>query len=786
ATEAAISAEIEFIDHRTLGLGSARGIDAYLRGLRSQLEIAADIAIRANDVLALHADAFLVSWTTSGTHAESGGVFENQFLMLRTYDLDGLLRRVEWFDPEDVDVALARFDELTAPQTPAHRVRPNAATALLDRMTAVHAARDLAAFAQLSADDMIVVHHPTRVEFGRDAGLARFESLYRAEDLVIGNELLATLGDSLALSRTSTSVSALADYDVDFGAIRIDTHVVTEVDAHGRHRRVEIFADDHLADAIARLYERYAELLPAGPERERAAMAARAVAAVLPTDFDAIAAVLAPDVEFADRRTLGMGSGRGAERYLRGLCSLFDVARDRIASTDELIAANSNGLLVRRTTGGIAREGGGAFEHHFLMLWVFGADGRLTHIELFDADRDAAALARFDALTTEPPEPRFANAATRAVERYEQCWRDGDLDGVLATFVPTHSMDDRRKLMRWQIAGDDFFANLRMNFAQSVEWQTRLLATRGERLALFHVLKTSDGEAGGVGRAESEFLWLVEVDTDGRRSALVIFDPNDQGAAYTELGARHAAGEAAAFAMVSASMLCASDLVVADHRRLGWETLHGPAGYVGALRALVDLAPDTKMRLDHVTMAEHGFLVVTAWSGTRDGGAFEEPSGMVGELDDAGRLRRLDQYDLERLDEARARFAEISTPAAPDPPRIPPNAATRAGERFRDFALAADWDALRDLCAPIAFEDRRPLVRTSGGCEMIVANTQTIDRSVWERATRTLLATAGDRLALHLNQWRGDEAAGAFEVDALEVTEVDADGRIVAAIVFDP
>jgi hypothetical protein len=148
-------------------------------------------------------------------------------------------------------------------------------------------------------------------------------------------------------------------------------------------------------------------------------------------------------------------------------------------------------------------------------------------------------------------------------------------------------MNDRRKLMHWQIAGDDFFANLRMNFAQGVQWQPRLLATRGERLALFHVLETFDGEAGGVGRAESEFLWLVEVDAEGRCSVLVIFDPDDQGDAYAELGAR---------------------------------------------------------------------------------------------------------------------FAEISTPAAPDPMRIPPNAATRAGEQFRDYVIAADWDALRELVAAIVFD----------------------------------------------------------------------------------
>src|SRR5262249_57211702 len=62
---------------------------------------------------------------------------------------------------------------------------------------------------------------------------------------------------------------------------------------------------------------------------------------------------------------------------------------------------------------------GGAFERNLLMLWVFGADGVLTRWEQFDADRDAEALARFDALTAEPAAVRFA-APPGAVEKRER------------------------------------------------------------------------------------------------------------------------------------------------------------------------------------------------------------------------------------------------------------------------------------------------------------------------------------------------------------------------------
>jgi hypothetical protein len=53
------------------------------------------------------------------------------------------------------------------------------------------------------------------------------------------------------------------------------------------------------------------------------------------------------------------------------------------------------------------------------------------------------------------------------------------------------------------------------------------------------------------------------------------------------------------------------------------------------------------------------------------------------------------------------------------------------------------------------------------------------------QSTRTLLATAGDRLALEHILWTGPVAGPVFEVEALQLIEVDAQGRFVAVIAFD-
>src|SRR4029079_11001695 len=119
------------------------------------------------------------------------------------------------------------------------------------------------------------------------------------------------------------------------------------------------------------------------------------------------------------------------------------------------------------------------------VLLTFGADGRVTLSEVFEAEREADALVRFDAVTggcdaERSPEP-FANAASNALRVFEQCWRVRDWSGVVATYHRAHRMDDRRRLMRMEVAGDAFFANERVLFEDMAsEWHGDLLATRGD------------------------------------------------------------------------------------------------------------------------------------------------------------------------------------------------------------------------------------------------------------------------------------------------------------------
>src|SRR6185503_14625020 len=115
-----------------------------------------------------------------------------------------------------------------------------------------------------------------------------------ADDLAYTHESLATLGDSLALFRRALSVSGVENDGISIGAATIANVVLVDVDGQGLRRCTEVFADDRLGDAIARLYERYGETLSDGPARTRAAATARTAATVLsmPRDPDRYATMI--------------------------------------------------------------------------------------------------------------------------------------------------------------------------------------------------------------------------------------------------------------------------------------------------------------------------------------------------------------------------------------------------------------------------------------------------------------------------------------------------------------
>ncbi len=489
------------------------------------------------------------------------------------------------------------------------RVRPNAATANAARMEAAIAVRNADALPALLAEGARCVHYPTDRVYGREAWLDELRSMLAVDALKYAHEPLATLGNSLGLCRRCASFPEAGD----FGPTEIDAIVLIEVDAEGGRVCTEVFAEDRLGDGVARLYERYAELLPDGPARTRAGTTARSIATLLgPLDADRHATAIAPTFDFVDHGTLGLfGSTHRADVFLRGIRALSEIADDIATCVDDVLDLRSDALLVRWTNSGTVRAGGGAYEKKSLQLRIFGADGLLTRVERFDADRDNEALARFDELTGEsretpfdtPPMNRFRPGAGLPSGRLPTPRREG-----------TPAPEDASSRGSW----------VRQTGAAPVE-------ARGEVI---------------------------------QRPVRRRVRPNAATANAARLEAAVAARDAAAL-----PTLFTDDLEALDHTT---GAAYGRKGVLFVFRSLLKTSRDPTYRSEPLaTLGDWLALVRSSVSASGASGrtfdvgayereeialievdAFEEPRVFVSELDGQGRPHRQDVYNLDQLDEA--------------------------------------------------------------------------------------------------------------------------------------
>jgi class 3 adenylate cyclase/ketosteroid isomerase-like protein/tetratricopeptide (TPR) repeat protein len=811
---AALSPSVAFEDHRTVGFASGRGADKLLRGFASLLDVASGVTTRVDDVLLLEPDALLLRWTVAGTDRRSGGAFESPCLLLWLFGADGRIVRDETFDAERAVEALARHDELvrgsarTASVARRH-VRPNAATRLAARFQDAFAAADEAVLGDLFSAALEVVDHPNGATYGRDGHLASVRRLRRASDPTLLFEPLATLGEQVALSRRRIHASATGRERFDVGEYERDELVLFAVDGSERCTNLELFAGDHLGEAMVALYARYAAMLAAGAAHDRADAIARTLAtAVRPADLDAWCATIADDFELLDHRVLGVGALHGGDAMRANFRAMFALETHHAVGVVDVLAARPDAVLARFGNSGVARDSGGTFERWFLQIVVIGRDGRIVRMEYFDDDRDADALARFDELThaAELAQP-FANAASAAASPVIQCLIGHDWEGFRQLFADDFRMSDRRRVVQLELDREQYVAFTREIAAgRMVRNHWELVATRGDRLAVIRSFYEFADTT--VGPSEVVFLLLMEIDAHGRIVANVRWDPDDVAAAHAEIDLRYDEAEGAARPAHGAIMRaftqavtsrdwnpllarCAPEFVEHDHRGLAvLGTTRGAAAWAQNFSTLVDLAPDTVYRNDHFRSAARGFCSAGSWVGSRDGAHDEIPLIAILEVDTQDRLARADIYDQDELDQALARFTELGRNASRDArPTIPrDNAATALADSWQlfDAGVETDWDALRASCSPdVVFEDRQGFAHVTGDRELMIA-------SLRERAAsgshieRRVIALAGERVAVTRMLWSGGPVEGRFEIEYLGVTEVDASGRLTATILFSP
>lgn len=813
---AVLAPDCESIDHRRLGTWSLRGSSAFLEHLRALREVASEIVFRDHAVLALEPNAVLVERMHSGNDRLGGGAYERPFLVLIATDVEGRLARAEWFDPDQDAEALARFEAAVAGTVPKaevrSRVRPNRASRARIRLTTALAAGDGAAAETILSEHFEAIDHRWHATYGREGFFRTHRGMHQADGATLRYEPIATLGDLLVLYRCLHTAEGTTAGRFDVGEHTTEYLHLAEADPSARIRCYEFFAADRLADAVVRLYERYAELLPEGPARTRASAMARAVVAAArhAADPDQMAAVMAPRIVAVDHRTVGVGELHGRDAVIAAMRAVPDLTADLTVRVEDVLALSDRANIFRATQRGRVRASGGAWERPVCSLWVHDADGLIARWENFEAEQEAQALARYDALVGSADqalaaaEPPFANAASRAWLAAITAWTRRDAEAFAALQPRLHRYRDHRRLFHLDLDREQFLAFTRPTLDMAVRASVELLATRGERLALKRF--TMDMAEDAVGPSAIDSLLLIETDERGEIIAYDRFDADDVDAAWAALDARWVetcpASERAVVENDRATSdvmaqrdwnglaaRLAPDFVAHDHRLLGWGTMIASGAlFVQTQRALVDLAPDARYRLDHFRGSRRGALTQMVQMGTRDGGAFESPFLTVGAIDATGRATSLDVYDVEQFDEARARFEALA--AADRLTAIAPaNAAFSVLERWRagfEAALASeDWGAIRDICAPeMIFEDRRRMALVSGDREMMIASARERARSGGRIETR-FVGVAGDRVAVSHVLWSGGPPEGRWEVEYISVIETDEARRFIAMIFFD-
>src|SRR5262249_34841545 len=158
-------------------------------------------------------------------------------------------------------------------------------------------------------------------------------------------------------------------------------------------------------------------------------------------------------------------------------------------------------------------------------LGTFGPDGLVRRSEVFDADREDEALARFDELTAEAAPLRpvtrrvKGNAATANAARVDAAMAAQDVDAFATLWADESEAVGHETRTTWARQGS--LAGWRwMLRTRDLKSRHEPLATLGDGLALCRWSTSASGFAGrtfDVGAYEREEITLVEVDAQGRR-----------------------------------------------------------------------------------------------------------------------------------------------------------------------------------------------------------------------------------------------------------------------------
>ena len=792
--ELLLAPDLVTVDHQRIGFGT-HDRDSYLDQERSDREVMhRDREYAVNGFVS--GDAVLVVFE-SKRHDQYGSGLLYQSCGLVRVDASDRVDRIEWFDLEDWDAALARFDELSAPPTDPRNPRVENSVTLgrsawgaMIRNGRFDEAR--ARLGKFVAEGAVRVDRRSTVAAPDADGpgvVDSLQALYELGMVEVAADPIAVRGETLALYRQVFRSA---------GGDELVFLTLQENDAENRAAFIANYEEGQFAAAVEELDARY--VAGEGAEHAERLNALNAVLRGMEhRDPGALAEHFRPDASVGDRRRLSWPT-TDAQGFAEQLRSYDDLDQTYLIRT---VQFSGQASLVTIENGG-ADADGREFVWVFHMVGQRDPTGRATGLEMFDEDDWDAAVTRFDELAAEvPPDsrnPRAENAATRAADECARLVAGNRLDEAERLFAEGYVRTDRRSGVAAPDAhgGRDFVEAYRGFFDVGFDVLTNeYLAVRGDRLHLARVrVRTGDGR-------ELVFLHVAEFDESGRAIAGVNFDEDDLIAAIEELDARYLRGEGAAHGDVLRAFnanavavaardypgmqaLASPDFEYVDHRLVSWGTLTRQ-GFADMRHGYDDLP--TTILTTKLYLAPQSLIARTLSRGvSEDGTEVEWLNYCVWACDAAGLGVRSEVFDESDWDAALARFDELAGDPTLAEPTVAPtleNEASRRGLEMAQLTNAGDTEGLATLIAP-SFEalDRRSVTfgPTSAGDEFLAGAAELV--TVFDEIVRNeVVAIRGDRLCLDRSRFVG---AGGFDVALLGLTEVDDEGRVLAAVMFDP
>ena len=406
------------IDHRSLAAIGSGDLMAYLRAASE------DTPWDSIYIETVHRLTDLGAVTTHVAKATSREGFDAEWRITSFFIVGGdLSNRYEIFDEDDLDTALARFDELNL-RIPGLQ---NAASQVAERFFAYFGARNWEAIA--ATLDENVSHDDRRhvvnagVLHGRDAQVANLRAIAEVGVASFSSTAIATRGARLALVHTR---SCGRDERPE-GALTEELGVV-EINSDDRMVAYVAFDANDFDSAIAELDARYL----AGEAAQHSEMWSTIMQGYAALNRQEIPGMTPDAVSVDHRRGRGFTPGE-LPAYLEASWKLMPQNSLYIDAVHRLTNASA---LVTHVVHGTTQQGFDAEWREIAILQAAGNQN--TRCEMFDEEDFDAALARFEEL--QPQARRLENEVANASWRTSRPatgmpWRETSRKTITATIA---------------------------------------------------------------------------------------------------------------------------------------------------------------------------------------------------------------------------------------------------------------------------------------------------------------------------------------------------------------